>query len=381
MKQKVYITSLHLQHGGVEMAITSLSNALVRRGYEVEILCTYDLGEPAYPLDSSVQVTYLTDVHPNREEFKQALRSKNLPGIIREGVYAVRVLGLKKQVLKKQFKNIREGVIISTRNEDTVLLSQYGNGGVRKIAQLHHDHNFDQKLLRDFKKNYKNIDAFTLLTPQLQQEVSEIMKNNRRTRCVTMPNFLPVMEESTENITLENQVVAVGRLHPEKGFLRLIQLWKPIYEQTGTILKIIGDGNEREALQKEISLQGLENAVILTGAMDHDSVLAEMRKSVFYAMTSLNEGFGFVIIEAMAQGTPVIAFDVRVGPRAIITQDVDGFLIPDGDEKAFAEKAVALINNPEKRAEMSCAALIRAKDFTEEAVMQEWERLLVGQTL
>lgn len=381
MKQKVYITSLHLQHGGVEMAITSLSNALVRRDYAVEILCTYDLGEPAYPLDSSVQVTYLTDVHPNREEFKQAIRSRNLLAIFREGAYALRVLRLKKKVLKKQFKSIREGVIISTRNEDTVLLSRYGREGVRKIAQLHHDHNFDQKLLRDFKKNYKNIDAFTLLTPQLQQEVSEIMKNNRRTRCVTMPNFLPVMEESTENITLENQVVAVGRLHQEKGFLRLIQLWKPIYEQTGTILKIIGDGNEREALQKEISLQGLENAVILTGAMDHDSVLAEMRKSVFYAMTSLNEGFGFVIIEAMAQGTPVIAFDVRVGPRAIITQDVDGFLIPDGDEKAFSEKAVALINNPEKRAEMSCAALIRAKDFTEEAVMQEWERLLVGQTL
>lgn len=381
MKKKVSITALHLKHGGIEMAITSLSNALVRRGYEVEILCTYNMGKPAYPLDSRVQIKYLTDVRPNREEFKQALRSKNLPGIIREGVYAVRVLGLKKQVLKKQFKNIREGVIISTRNEDTVLLSRYGREGVRKIAQLHHDHNFDQKLLRDFKKNYKNIDAFTLLTPQLQQEVSEIMKNNRRTRCVTMPNFLPVMEESTENITLENQVVAVGRLHPEKGFLRLIQLWKPIYEQTGTVLKIIGGGNEREALQKEISLQGLENAVILTGAMDHDAVLAEMRKSVFYAMTSLNEGFGFVIIEAMAQGTPVIAFDVRVGPRAIITQDVDGFLIPDGDEKAFAEKAVALINNPEKRAEMSCAALIRAKDFTEEAVMQEWERLLVGQTL
>lgn len=381
MKKKVSITALHLKHGGIEMAITSLSNALVRRGYEVEILCTYNMGKPAYPLDSRVQIKYLTDVRPNREEFKQALRSKNLPGILREGVYAVRVLGLKKQVLKKQFKSIREGVIISTRNEDTVLLSRYGREGVRKIAQLHHDHNFDQKLLRDFKKNYKNIDAFTLLTPQLQQEVSEIMKNNRRTRCVTMPNFLPEMDVPAGNTILENQVVAVGRLHPEKGFLRLIQLWKSIYEQTGTILKIIGDGNEREALQKEISQQGLEKAVILTGAMDHDAVLAEMRKSVFYAMTSLNEGFGFVIIEAMAQGTPVIAFDVRVGPRAIITQDVDGFLIPDGDEKAFAEKAVALINNPEKRAEMSCAALIRAKDFTEEAVMQEWERLLVGQTL
>lgn len=381
MKKKVSITALHLKHGGIEMAITSLSNALVRRGYEVEILCTYNMGQPAYPLDSRVQINYLTDVKPNREEFKQAVRSKNLLAILREGAYAVRVLRLKKQVLKKQFRSIREGIIISTRNEDTVLLSRYGREGVRKIAQLHHDHHFDKKLLRDFAKNYTNIDIFTLLTPQLQQEVSEIMKNNHRTQCVTMPNFLPEMEAQEGDVALENQVVAVGRLHPEKGFLRLIQLWKPIHEQTGTILKIIGDGNEWEALQNEISLQGLENAVILTGAMDHDAVLAEMRKSAFYAMTSLNEGFGFVIIEAMAQGTPVIAFDVRVGPRAIITQDVDGFLIPDGDEKAFAEKAMELLSRPEKRAEMSSAALVRAKDFTEEAVMQEWERLLVRQTL
>ena len=54
-------------HGGVEMAITALSNALVRRGYEVEILCTYNLGTPAYPLDSRVQVRYLTQVRPNRK--------------------------------------------------------------------------------------------------------------------------------------------------------------------------------------------------------------------------------------------------------------------------------------------------------------------------
>ena len=95
MSKKIYITSLHLSHGGIEMAITALSNALVRRGYEVEILCTYHLGEPAYPLDSRVQVTYLTDVKPNREEFKRAIQRKNLPGIFREGLYAVRVLRLK----------------------------------------------------------------------------------------------------------------------------------------------------------------------------------------------------------------------------------------------------------------------------------------------
>ena len=160
MSKRIYITSLHLMHGGVEMAVTALSNALVCRGYEVEILCTYNLGEPAYSLDNRVKVRYLTNVHPNREEFKQAIRTKNLPAIFREGVYAGRVLRLKKKVLMKQFRSIREGIIISTRNEDSVLLSRYGNPEVLKIAQLHHDHCFDKKLLRDFTHHYQNIDIF-----------------------------------------------------------------------------------------------------------------------------------------------------------------------------------------------------------------------------
>ena len=375
MNQKIYITSLHLMHGGIEMAITALSNALVKRGYQVELLCTYNLGEPAYPLDSRVQVRYLTDVHPNREEFKQAIRSKNPLAILREGLYAVRVLRLKKKVLVEQFKKIREGIIISTRNEDSVLLSKYGNAGVLKIAQLHHDHGFDRKLVRDFAQRYQNIDYFTLLTPQLQQEVAEIMKNNRRTKCVAMPNFLPE-QQKTPDVPLENQVVAVGRLHPEKGFLRLIQLWKPIYVATGTVLKIIGGGDQREALEQEIAAQSLQEGIILTGAMSHDRVLEEMKKSVFYAMASHSEGFGFVIIEAMEQGTPVIAYDVRTGPRAILEDGKNGFLVADGDAKTFVEKALQLIENPQLRAQMSQAAKERAADFTEESVLHRWESLL-----
>ena len=286
----------------------------------------------------------------------------------------MRVLRLKKQVLKEQFGRIREGVIISTRNEDTVLLNKYGREKVLKIAQLHHDHSFDKKLVRDFKKNYENIDVFTLLTPQLQQEVAEIMKHNRRTKCMTMPNFLP--ETTRTEAVLENQAVAVGRLHPEKGFLRLIRWWKPVYEKTGAVLKIIGGGDQHGELEAEIRQLSLEKAVALTGPMDHDKVLEEMGKSAFYAMTSLNEGFGFVIIEAMGQGTPVIACDVRVGPRAILCDDKNGFLIPDGDGEAFAQRAISLLTNPEKRAEMSRAAVERAADFTEEIVMQKWEEIL-----
>lgn len=376
MGKKIYITSLHLLHGGIEMAITSVSNALAKRGYEVEILCTYNLGEPAYPLDPRVKVTYLTDVRPNREAFRSAVARKNAAAILREGIYAIRVLYLKKKVLKDQFRRIKDGIIISTRNEDSVLLSRYGQKSVRKIAQLHHDHCFDKRLLNDFRNRYKNIDVLTLLTEQLRQEVVQVVKDNHRTQCVVMPNFLPDTEVEIQPVPRENQAVAVGRLHPVKGFLRLIRLWKLVYEKTGTVLKIIGGGEQQEELENEITTQGLEKGVILTGPMDHQDVLQEMKRSLVYAMTSINEGFGFVIIEAMAQGLPVVAYDVRVGPRAIIEDGKNGFLIPDGKEETFVEKVDLLLTDSEQREQMSRASLEHAADFTEETIMKQWEVIL-----
>ena len=74
MNKHIYITSLHLSHGGIEMAIALMSNAFVKKGYDVTILCVYNLGEPAYKFSEKVKIKYLTDVRPNKEEFK-AFRS------------------------------------------------------------------------------------------------------------------------------------------------------------------------------------------------------------------------------------------------------------------------------------------------------------------
>ena len=376
MKQKIYITSLHLQHGGIEMAISLLANALVKREYEVEILCTYNLGAPVYFLDKKVEIKYLTNVKPNKEEFKNAIKQKNIFKLFKEGLYSLKVLYLKKKVLKDAFGSINDGIIISTRNEDSVLLSKYGKKGVLKIAQLHHDHRFIKKLLNDFKNHYKNIDIFTLLTDQLTGEVSNVMKNNHYTRCVTMPNFLPEIEGvHTVNKKRLNQCVAVGRLDEVKGFSRLIKIWANVSKNNDAVLKIIGGGELEAALKNEIEELNLTDRVILTGPLSHDKVLEEMSMSKAYLMTSFSEGFPFVLIEAMSQGLPAIAYDVRVGPRAIIIDNKNGFLIEEDNINDFTEKVEYLLNNNEEWQKMRLSSLNRAKDFTEEKIIRKWEEL------
>ena len=101
-----------------------------------------------------------------------------------------------------------------------------------------------------------------------------------------------------------------------------------------------------------------------------------MATSKIYAMTSLNEAFPFVIIEAMQSGLPVVAFDVRVGPRSLITPGKDGFLIKDGDIAAFAERLEYLMNNTSIREKMSEQAYIDSLRYTKDEVIKKWIEIL-----
>ena len=376
MSKKIYITALHLLHGGVEMSISLIANALVEKGYEVEILCSYNLGEPSYSIDPKVKITYLTDLKPNKDEFKAAVKEKNIINILKEGLYSVRVLREKKSSMAKAIKNIENGTILSTRNEHSVLLSKYGKEQVNKVAQLHHDHKFDGNLIKDFQNNYSNIDYFVLLTELLRDEVEEMLKgHNDKTKCLCIPNFLE--EEEIENLHKEKQVVAVGRLHSVKGFDRLIDIWAIASKECPEWkLKIIGGGEEEASINGKINELDLNNSVELTGMLNHEETMKEMSKSGVFAMTSHSEGFPFVLIEALMCSTPIVAFDVRVGPRAIIEDGKDGYLIPDKELEQYANQLIKLIKDENLRDELSKNAKVKSKEFMKDKILEKWIEIL-----
>lgn len=376
MSKKIYITALHLLHGGVEMSISLIANALVEKGYEVEILCSYNLGEPSYSIDPKVKITYLTDLKPNKDEFKAAVKEKNIINILKEGLYSARVLREKKSSMAKAIKNIENGTILSTRNEHSVLLSKYGKEQINKVAQLHHDHRFDGNLIKDFQNNYSNIDYFVLLTELLRDEVEEMLKgHNDKTRCLCIPNFLE--EEKIENLHKEKQVVAVGRLHSVKGFDRLLDIWAIASKECPEWkLKIIGGGEEEASIKKKINELDLSNSVKLTGMLNHEETMKEMSKSSIFAMTSHSEGFPFVLIEALMCSTPIVAFDVRVGPRAIIEDGKEGYLIPDKELEKYANQLIKLMKDENLRNELSQNAKVKSKEFMKDKILEKWIEIL-----
>ena len=376
--KKVRIIALHLAFGGIEKAICGMANLFAER-YEVEILSVYHMPDsPAFPLDERVKVRWLLDDIPNRDDWKAALHARDLPGIARESIRAAKILRDKKRAVIEAIQSAEDGVVITTRPEDNVLLSRYGKPGAMKIAQLHQDHRFDKKLVKSFKKDYGGVDVFALLTPGLRDEVRDMMRgNNSHTRCVYMPNFLEHFPDNPDKYEREKTVLAVGRLHEVKRFDLLIRLFAALHAQfPDWKLRIVGDGDEREKLENTIRELNAQDYVNLAGRKDAAGVEEEMLRASVFAMTSRSEGFPFVLLEAQSCGLPVMAFDVRVGPGFVVQDGMNGYLAADMVYEDFCEKLASLMKDEDLRRKMSRAAVDHAAEFSREKVGEMWYSLI-----
>ena len=372
----VRIIALHLAYGGIEKAVCQMANMFAER-YDVEIISVYDMpGGPAFPLDERVRVRYLLRDTPNRDEWHAALKSRNIGAFAKESVRAVKILHDKKAAVIDAIKGIDDGAVITTRPDHNVFLSKYGKASAFKIGQLHQDHAFDKKLTDSFRDDYYGLDAFVLLTPGLADEVRGMMKGNDHTVVTAIPNFLEHYPEKLPE-RREKTVLAVGRLVPVKSMDRLIRIFAAVHEKAPDWkLRIAGDGEERGSLEALINELDLSDCVTLTGALSAADVEREMLGASIYASTSKSEGLSFALVEAMSCGLPSVAFDVRVGPAATITDGVNGFLVPDGDTEKFEQRILELINSPELMEKLRGNALRRAQDFSRENVSKQWFSLL-----
>ena len=139
-------------------------------------------------------------------------------------------------------------------------------------------------------------------------------------------------------------------------------------------LDIFGEGEEWDDLSSLIKGLSLSETVHLMGK---SSMIQDVMPgySVF-ALSSRFEGFGLVLVEAMSCGLPVVSYACPCGPRDIIRDGIDGFLVPPGDEATLAERICQLIEDENLRTKMGTAALERAKEFSFERYTEVQHKIL-----
>jgi N-acetylglucosaminyldiphosphoundecaprenol N-acetyl-beta-D-mannosaminyltransferase len=374
--KKITILALHLSTGGVEMAIANLSNILIKK-YDVEIISTYKMNEnPAFNIDDKVKIKYLmTDLKPNHKEIKDAIKSKNILKIIKEGFISLKVLYLRRKLMIKAIKNLDCDIAISTRYLHSNWLGKYGSKNIIKIAQEHNHHNNDRKYINKVIKSLKNIDYFIPVSNELYKFYSEKLKNTK-TKCMCIKNSLDKYPKETSNLTSKN-IISVGRLSPEKGFLDLIDVFKLVNEKfPDWKLNIAGDGEQKTILQNKIRELNLENNVKLLGFLNKQDLEKLYYNSSIYVMTSYTESFGLVLIEANSYGIPTISFDTAQGANEIIGEGKNGYLIKNRNKEDMSNKIIELIEDYEKRCELGKNARIMSEEYKEENVAFIWYNLI-----
>lgn len=217
-----------------------------------------------------------------------------------------------------------------------------------------------------FKVIEKNADMVVTLTEE------DKLQWNKAKRVEVIPNF-STMQIKQQSACKCKRVIAVGRLREEKGFERLLSIWKVVSEKhSDWQLDIYGEGPLQYHLDNIIDTDQVHN-VTLRGKSDNIS--QEYANSSVCVVTSLLEGFSIVILEALKHGLPCIAFDCPYGPRHIIEDGKCGFLVEDSNINQFIEKLNILIEDEQLRQHFSYAAIERARHFDTDTIMKQWKEL------
>lgn len=374
--KKISILALHLGFGGIEKSIATLANILAKK-YDVEIASVYKLYDKCvYDLDKRVKVKYLnTDLKPNRSSLKSAFASKNIYRIVKEAFYSLKVLYYRRKTMINYIENCDSDVIISTRDLFNYWLSGYGHDGVLKIGWEHNHFHENYKYANNVSRSAKNLDYLVLVSAELQKFYAEQLHNSN-CMCVYIPNSIDKMPDKRAKLK-NKRLISVGRLSPEKGYLDLLKIYNVFYKDyPDWTLDIVGDGVEREKMEKYIAKNNLEKNVTLHGFRGKDYIDDLLQKSSIYLMTSLTESFGIVLIEAMSHGIPCIAFDSAEGAREIINSGYNGYLIKNRNSEAMMMKIADLINNEEERIKLGKQARDSVKKYASDVIGDEWITLI-----
>ena len=373
--KKVSILALHLGYGGVEQAISNLANILCR-DYNVEIVVTYRIfDEPIFKLDKLVKIKYLTDLKPNKTEIIEAIKSKNILKIFKEGYKSFRILCLRTKTMREYIKQSDADIIISSRILYTELLSKYAHENVITIAQEHRHHNNDKSYTRKLKRACRGIDYLMPVSEQLTKFYEKEIQNNR-TKLTYIPHCLEYMPENPTSLD-NNNIISIGRLAVEKGFYDLIDVFKEVYTKyPNWKLNIIGDGNEMTPLKNKIKELGMEHNVILHGFSSREYINHMLENSSIYVMTSFEESFGIVLLEAQSFGIPCVAFDSAQGATEIISDSKDGYLIKNRDKDEMVDKICTLISDKELRRKLGEKSRENSFNFSFDIVKEKWLHFL-----
>ena len=370
----VYITPALYMAGGVERVLTLKANYFADHfGYDITIILTEGKDKPLfYPLSNKIKVINLNI------GFEQLWTCSFVKKVF---VYLKKQRQFKKS-LTKELMCIRPDITISLLRREINFINDIKDGS-RKIGELHvnranyrnfeaNDSNLIKSLfakfwMRSLVAKLKKLDRFVVLTEEDKDAWPEL-----KNICVIPDplSFIPTKHSELK----EKRVIAVGRYVYQKGFDLLLQAWSKIEKlYPDWHLTIFGDGN-RTPYEKQMKALEIDDKRCHLNGPTSD-IHQEYINSSIFVFSSRFEGFGMVLVEAMACGLPVVSFDCPCGPKDIVKDGEDGILVENGNIDLLASSLSRLMNDETLRLSISKAGQKNAQRFNIGHIAEQWRLL------
>lgn len=359
---------------GMERVLTLKANFLARQGYEIHIVITDGGDKPFYfPLEESIRVHQL-DI-----DFEEPYRHAFLRRI---WLYKIK-MRLFKNKLDSCLNQIKPDITVSLLRRDINIINKMTDGSL-KIGEIH----FDRLHYRNFRATWMPLFLYSFIRRWwMKSLINELRKLSKFVvltnedaaywpeldNIVVIPNPVSFFPSTVSNCA-QRQVISAGRYVSQKGFDRLISAWKIVVtKHPDWVLKIYGDGWMREQLQAQILELGVEDSCFLEHSVAN--IDEKFQESSIFVLSSRFEGFGLVIVEAMACGLPVVSFACHCGPRDIISEGVDGLLVAEGDVEELAKNITVLMDSDKVRQKMGQMARIKSEEYKIDRIGRQWIEL------
>lgn len=369
-----YCTPALYSAGGVERVVSVKASYFAEvYQYDVTIIVTEGKDRDCFfPLSDKVKVVNLNLGF--EELWKASFIKKVFLYLIKQFKY--------RRLLKSELMRIRPDITISVLRREINFINSIHDGS-HKIGELHvnrsnyrnfttRDSNLAKRLFAHFwmnnlVKHLKQLDRMVVLTEDAKRDWSEL--SNVR----LIPDPIPFIVDQVSTLT-SRRVVSIGRYAYEKGNDLLLRAWAKVEKSCQDwTLDIYGMGNQvpYKALMHELCID--EARCHLHGSLI-DVKEVYLGSSIF-TLPSRFEGFGLVIIEAMACGVPVVAFDCENGPRNIITNNQNGILVKPFDIDDYADSLLRLMQDHQLRSQMGNQAFESSKQYYIEDIALQWKEL------
>ncbi|MFC6887113.1 MULTISPECIES: glycosyltransferase family 4 protein [Actinomadura] len=377
-RRRVRVLLMHANGtGGTIRTVLNLCGHLAAE-HDIEILSVLRARrEPFFPMPAGVRVTVADDRLAPRGRVPRALA--RLPSVLTpvdEASFRRMNLWTDLCLLRALRVGPPPHVLVGTRPSLNLLIAELAPRSVATVGQDHANlRGYRDRLRAEIVRRYPRLAVVSALTERTRADYAGALAGTPA-RVVRIPNAVPALVGGPSPREAK-VVLAAGRLVRGKGFDLLVRAFEPLAaEHPDWTLRIFGGGDQHARLKAEIAGRGLAGRVELRARTP--SLAGEMERASIYALSSRREGLPMVVLEAMAKGLPVVAFDCPTGPAELITPGRDGLLVPPGDVGALTAALRELIEDPGLRDRLGEEARRSARAYDLDRVGPAWSDVLRG---